>query len=128
MEDFLRAVDFVIADPFLDGAVNLTAPTFPENQELMETFRTAAGMPIGLPAAEWMLELGARLLGTETELILKSRWAMPLRLRDAGFRWRYPEIGPAASDLLPRHGLEKFFRSGDRTSIGARGWIPATTR
>ena len=128
MEDFLRAVDFAIADPFLDGAVNVTAPTFPDNRELMKVFRDASGMPLGLPAAEWMLELGARLLGTETELVLKSRWASPVRLRDAGFRWRHPDIGQAVADLLPRHGLERFFRSSGRASIGARGWIPAATR
>ena len=41
MEDFLRAVDFVISDPFLDGTINLTAPAFPTNREWMRTFREA---------------------------------------------------------------------------------------
>src|SRR3712207_8384309 len=35
--------------------------------------REAWGMRIGLPATAWMLEIGARVLQTETELVLKSR-------------------------------------------------------
>lgn len=127
MEDFLRAVDFAIADPFLDGAINVTAPDFPENREWMGIFRQTAGMPLGLPAPKWMLELGARFMKTETELILKSRWADPLRLRDAGFRWRWKQAPAAIHDLRLRQGLEGFFAASGRRSIGARGWVPSPT-
>lgn len=123
MDDFLRAVEFVINDPFLDGAINLTAPDFPTNREWMEIFRRVTGMPIGLPAARWMLEIGARLMRTETELVLKSRWAAPTRLRDAGFRWRWKGAAEAVIDLRGRDGLEAFFRNSGRRSIGARGWV-----
>ena len=128
MEDFLRAVDFMIGDPFLDGAINLTAPQFPTNREWMELFRQAGGMPLGLPVTRWMLEIGARLLGTEPELVLKSRWAQPLRLRDAGFRWRWPNPAAAIADLENRPGLEGFFHHCDRRSIGARCWVPDAAR
>lgn len=128
MEDFLRAVDFVIQDPFLDGTINVTAPEFPTNREWMRTFREAVGMPVGLPAARWMLEIGARLMGTETELVTKSRWAEPVRLRDAGFRWRWGRAVDAVADLHPRRGLEGFFRSPTERSTGARAWLPAATR
>lgn len=126
MEDLLRAVEFIINDPFLDGTLNLTAPEFPTNRDWMRIFRQASGMPIGLPAAKWMLEIGARLLATETELVLKSRWAEPLRLRDAGFRWRWKTAAEAVSDLKARRGLDAFFLATGRRSIGARGWLPAT--
>lgn len=128
MEDLLRAVDFLIADPFVDGAVNVTAPEFPTNREWMRTFREAAGMPLGLPACRWMLEAGARMLGTETELVLKSRWVEPLRLRDAGFRWRWPSAPAALADLRTRRGLDGFFRTAAVRSAGARAWLPAATR
>jgi hypothetical protein len=39
----------------------------------MEILRKAFGVPIDLPASAWMLEIGAFLLRTETELIIKSR-------------------------------------------------------
>jgi uncharacterized protein (TIGR01777 family) len=128
MEDFLRAVDFAIGDPFLDGAINVTAPEFPTNSELMRIFRETAGMPIGLPATRWMLELGAWWMRTETELVLKSRWAEPLRLRDAGFRWRRGHAAEAVADLRNRRGLDGFFRPATARSAGARVWLPAATR
>ena len=128
MEDFLRAVDFAINDPFLDGTINVTAPEFPTNREWMQTFREAVGMPLGMPAARWMLEIGARFMRTETELVLKSRWAEPLRLRDAGFRWRWGRAVDAVADLHGRRGLDGFFRAAVKRSVGARVWVPAATR
>lgn len=128
MEDFLRAVEFVMRDPFMDGTVNVTAPDFPTNRELMRYFRETVGMPIGLPANRWMLEFGAAFMGTEIELVLKSRWADPLRLREAGFRWRYAKAADAIDDLEHRKGLAGFFRESERRSAGARAWLPAATR
>lgn len=128
MEDFLRAVEFLVNDPFIEGTLNVTAPEFPSNRGLMREFREVFGMPLGLPATRWMLELGARLLGTETELVLKSRWAEPLRLRDAGFRWRHATVSHAVADLRPRRGLEGFFRAANGRSAGAKVWLPAPTR
>ncbi|GAA5122590.1 DUF1731 domain-containing protein [Luteolibacter yonseiensis] len=128
MEDFLRAVDFVIADPFLDGAINVTAPDFPTNREWMRVFREVVGMPLGLPAAEWMLKIGARLMGSEIELVLKSRWVDSVRLRDAGFRWRWSRAAGAVANLEGRRGLEGFFRAPSGRSAGARVWLPIGTR
>jgi uncharacterized protein (TIGR01777 family) len=128
MEDFLRAVDFIIDDPFIDGTLNVTAPEFPTNHELMTHFRNAVGMPLGLPTTRWMLKIGARLLKTETELVTKSRWAQPLRLQDAGFRWRWGRASEAIADLQPRRGLLGFFRIPECRSVGARVWLPAASR
>ncbi|MGC4015859.1 MAG: TIGR01777 family oxidoreductase [Luteolibacter sp.] len=122
--DFLRAIDFLRHEPFMDGVVNITAPEFPTNAELMRHFREAAGMPIGLPAARWMLELGAKVLRTETELVLKSRWAEPRRLREAGFRWQHGHIVEAIADLRAHEGMEEFFRPIGSRSMGSRAWLP----
>ena len=54
--------------------------------EIDEALRLAAGMPVGLPATGWMLEVGAMFLRTETELILKSRRVVPTRLLESGYR------------------------------------------
>lgn len=128
MEDFLRAVEFVVNDAFLSGVVNVTAPEFPSNREWMKIFRDSVGMPIGLPASRWMLEIGARLMRTETELVLKSRWAEPLRLHDEGFRWRWGRAVDAVADLQGRRGLQGFFRPASARSVGAKVWLPAATR
>jgi uncharacterized protein len=128
MEDFLRAVEFVINEPFLEGGINITAPEFPTNREWMKMFREAVGMPFGLTAARWMLEIGAYFISTETELVTKSRWADPVRLRDAGFRWRWARPADAVADLEGRRGLQGFFRAGAARSVGAKVWLPAASR
>lgn len=126
MDDLLRAMDFVIQDPFLDGIVNVTAPDHPTNAEWMRIFREAAGMPLGLPATEWMLELGAVFMKTETELILKSRWVESTRLKDAGFRWKWISTEDAVKNLRSRPGLQGFFRESTTRCTGAKAWLPAT--
>ena len=124
IEDLLRAVAFAIEDPFLDGVLNLTAPEHPTNRVWMRHFRELVGMPVGLPAARWILALGARMMGTEPELVLKSRWVESVRLRDAGFHWRWPSVVETLADLRDRRGLARFFRAATPRSVGARGWLP----
>jgi uncharacterized protein len=102
--DFLRSVDFLLARADLDGPVNIAAPAPLPNADFMRYLREAAGVPIGLPAARWMLEIGAWLLRTETELVLKSRRVVPQRLLDAGFVFELPEWAKAAKDLVRRRG------------------------
>ena len=128
MEDYLRSIEFIMRDPFLDGILNITAPDFPTNREWMRYFREMVGMPLGIPAAKWMLPIGALLMNTETELVMKSRWVDPLRLREAGFRWRYPEASEAINNLERRKGLAGFFHNSERRSAGARAWLPAALR
>jgi NAD dependent epimerase/dehydratase family enzyme len=66
----------------------------------MATLRRVCRQPIGLPAAAWMLEFGAFFLGTETELLLKSRRVVPGRLLESGFQFRYPELEEAVREVL----------------------------
>jgi uncharacterized protein len=68
----------------------------------MRDLRAAWGAEFGLDAAKWMLEIGAFVLRTETELILKSRRVVPGRLLEAGFEFEFPEWPAAAQDLVAR--------------------------
>ncbi|MFM2294214.1 MAG: hypothetical protein RLZZ350_627 [Verrucomicrobiota bacterium] len=97
--DFLRAVDWLIEHEEISGAVNLAAPNPLPNAAMMELFREVCVMPLGLPATEWMLEVGAFFLRTETELILKSRRVVPGRLLAGGFEFQFPELRTALADL-----------------------------
>ncbi len=72
------------------------------NSEFMQALREAWGMPFGLPATEWMLEVGAFLLRSETELILKSRRVIPTRLLNSGFCFQFPDWAEAVRDLCVR--------------------------
>ncbi len=101
-EDFARAVRWLIKCDDLEGAVNLAAPNPLPNAEFMGALRDASGTRFGLPATEWMLEVGAFFLRTETELILKSRRVVPGKLLESGFTFRFPTWSEAARDLC-RH-------------------------
>jgi len=57
-------------------------------------------MPNGFPAPSLLVELGALLMRTESELVLKSRRVIPGRLLDAGFEFEFPEWAEAAEDLV----------------------------
>lgn len=100
--DFVRSVRWLIERTDVAGVVNLASPNPLPNSEFMRALRKAQRMPVGLPAAEWMLEVGAFFLRTETELILKSRRVVPGRLADAGFRFEFPTWPEAAGDLCRR--------------------------
>jgi uncharacterized protein (TIGR01777 family) len=101
-EDFLRSVDFLIAQKEIEGAVNLASPNPLPHREFMKVLREAWGARIGLPAASWMLEMGTFFLRTESELVLKSRRVVPGRLADSGFQFEFPEWVSAAADLVQR--------------------------
>lgn len=100
--DFVRAVFWLLRNQHVSGAVNLAAPAPLPNAAFMRALRDAWGVPVGLPATEWMLEVGAIAMRTETELILKSRRVVPGRLLAEGFGFEFPEWPAAASDLCRR--------------------------
>lgn len=100
--DFLRSVQYLIDHDDLDGAINIASPNPLPNAEFMSDLRGAWGTRIGLPASAWMLELGAVVLRTETELILKSRRVIPGRLLAHGFQFDFPVWKDAARDLVER--------------------------
>jgi len=83
----------------------VTSPNPTDNRGFMRTLRYALGMPVGLPAPRWLLEIGMSILRTESELVLKSRWAMPERLLQAGYRFEHPTLDPALRDILSDRGL-----------------------
>lgn len=99
-EDFCRAVEWILAHEELSGPINMAAPNPLPNAEMMRTFRELCGMPIGLPAREWMLEIGAFFIRTETELIIKSRRVVPGRLLASGFVFRFPQFREAVADVM----------------------------
>ncbi|MEV8314898.1 TIGR01777 family oxidoreductase [Streptomyces sp. NPDC059900] len=100
--DFVRAVEFLIARDAIEGPVNLAAPGPLPHRAFMRELRSAAGVPVGLPATKWMAEIGAFALRTDTELLLKSRRVVPGRLLEEGFAFEHPAWPEAAADLVRR--------------------------
>jgi len=101
-EDFIRAIHWLIEHDDFSGAVNVAAPHPLPYADFMRAMRQAWGVPFGLPAPRWMLEIGTRLLGTESELVLKSSRVVPARLLAAGFSFRFPTWPEAARNLRQR--------------------------
>ncbi|GGH68680.1 hypothetical protein HNQ91_001399 [Filimonas zeae] len=99
-QDVAACTEWLLQRSDMEGVINCTAPEPVANHTLMETFRTAWGTPLGLPAPLWLLQCGAWLIGTETELIVKSRWVTPARLLAAGFSFRFRVAAHAINDIL----------------------------
>lgn len=97
--DFIGAIKWLIEHDDVNGPVNISAPNPLPYSRFMSALRTAWGIPFGLPATKWMLEIGTMLMGTETELVLKSRRVVPGRLLDRGFVFQFPEWPQAAQNL-----------------------------
>ena len=101
-EDFFRAVLWLIQRDEFSGTVNVAAPNPIPNREMMRIFRGVCGVPFGLPATLWMLEVGAFFLRTETELIIKSRRVVPGRLLAAGCQFQFPKMEDAVREIEGR--------------------------
>jgi len=99
-QDVALSIEWLLNQKEIKGIVNCTAPDAIKNNELMKSLRKAYGVPFGLPAPAWLLEIGAKIIGTETELILKSRWVKPSVLLNSGFKFQYGFIDNAIHDIL----------------------------
>ena len=100
IDDVLSSIRFIEEHDELEGPVNLSSPHPSDNRTLMRELRRVVGIPIGIPAPRWLLEPAMFVLRNESELLLKSRWAVPERLVEAGFEFQWPELAPALEDAV----------------------------
>ena len=97
-KDFARAVAFIL-EKEMEGVVNVVSPTPVHNTDFMKTLREVKNIPFGIPIGTLLLKLGAKIIGTETELVLKSRNVIPERLQENGFKFIYSNLEKAFSKL-----------------------------
>jgi NAD dependent epimerase/dehydratase family enzyme len=102
-EDFCHAAEWIIEHDSISGPVNLAAPNPVTNAELMAAVRKVCRVRFGFPSPRWLLEIGAFLMRTETELIIKSRRVMPGQLLASGFEFRHPQLLPAIEELVSQN-------------------------
>lgn len=100
-EDFALAVAFIIEKQIV-GKINLVAPAPVRNKDFMKALRKEMKIPFGTPIGKRMLEFGAKIIGTETELVLKSRNVIPKRLLENGFEFKYADISKTFQNLLQK--------------------------
>lgn len=100
IEDVYRIMIFIRDRKDLQGVFNCSAPNPIPNKQFMAMMREKMNRKIGFPSPKWMLEIGAVVIRTETELILKSRWVIPDRLEREGYQFKYPDIEETLADIL----------------------------
>lgn len=100
IEDLNRVIEFIIINKKICGTLNVSSPNPVSNYSFMRRIRNELKIPIGVASPKWLLEIGAFFLRTETELLLKSRWVIPERLENYGFKFKFPTIDMTIKDLI----------------------------
>lgn len=100
IEDLYRIILFLKQRQEVSGIINCAAPHPVPNKILMLALRKVIGVPLGLPTPGWLLKAGAAMIGTETELVLKSRWVLPERLQQLGFSFAFPTLEQALLQII----------------------------
>jgi len=102
LEDEVRAIRFLLENPRLAGVFNLTTP----HPVTMKQFVRILGDVLRRPAWTVLPGFAVRLtLGRMAdEVLLASQNAIPKRLIDAGFEFRYPELRNAMEAVVHDRG------------------------
>jgi uncharacterized protein len=95
--DEVGAIRFLIEHEEADGPFNLTAPEPVTNRDFSHALGRALSRPSFAPAPGFALRL---LLGEMADALLHGQRAVPRRLLDLGYAFRYPEVSTALRSLL----------------------------
>jgi uncharacterized protein len=106
--DTCRMIEWLAEKTELEGTFNCVSPGAVTNNEFMKKLRKLTGHAVGLPAYQWMLNIGARLIGTEPELVLKSRWVLPTKITQTGFVFKYALLEDAFKEILAKTARKKY--------------------
>ena len=106
--DTCRMIAWIAEHAELEGTFNCVSPNAVTNYEFMKTLRKVTGTSIGLPAYKWMLTIGAKLIGTEPELILKSRWVLPTKILQSRFTFKYAVLEDAFKEIVSKTPRRKY--------------------
>lgn len=97
LQDEARALRFLIETDEASGAFNLTAPHPTTNGELAKLIGRVMGRPSFIPVPGFAMRLA---FGEVADVVLKGQRAVPRRLLDLGFEFRFPDAESALRDLL----------------------------
>ena len=97
IDDVVEIVSFALETPDLSGPVNVTAPRPVTNREFTKALGRTIHRPSWLPVPRIALRLA---LGRAAAILVKGQMAVPRRLLDAGYWFRFPDLEGALEDLL----------------------------
>ena len=99
-DDLNQIFTRAIHEDSMSGVYIVSSPQPKSQADFMRVLRRTIGMPIGLPAFEWMVRIGAPLfLNTDPELVIYGRYVVPARLLDDGFEFQFADLTEALKDL-----------------------------
>jgi uncharacterized protein (TIGR01777 family) len=84
-KDYVKAIHFLFDKE--SGDYKLCVQNHIKNKFFQKKLRKKLNCFIGLPTPKYLLKLGGVLIGTESELILKSRKVFPENLIEKGFKF-----------------------------------------
>lgn len=99
IEDVVRGIIFVIENTNVNGPVNFTAPSPVTMEQFGETLSKVLNRPHWMPVPSFALKI---LLGEMSILVLEGQRAMPEKLINAGFTFRYPELEDALKEIFDK--------------------------
>jgi len=105
VDDFCGIVEAAIEGQLKGSLYNCAAPQPLKNLEFMRAIREAVGglaLYVGLPTPRFLLKIGAFLIRTETELVLKSRKVSAENLIQEGYEFKYPQLAGAVQAIVAR--------------------------
>jgi uncharacterized protein len=95
--DEVGAIRFLLEREDASGPFNLAAPDPLRNRDFTRQLGRALRRPSLFPAPGFALRT---VLGEMADMLLNGQRAVPQRLAEAGYVFRYPEAGPALRNLL----------------------------
>jgi len=99
LDDVVGAMAFCLGNHDATGPANLTAPTPVTNADLSRTLGRVLKRPAFLPVPALALKT---LYGEMAQIVVTGQRAVPARLDELGYHFRYPELEPALRDVLDR--------------------------
>ena len=97
LDDAVAALVRFLDDPALSGPVNVTAPEPVTNEALTRSIAGALGRPSWLRVPKLALRLA---LADGAEAVLGGQRAVPRKLQERGFTFRYPRVDEAVRAAL----------------------------
>ena len=98
-DDLTFAIRFVMEHPDVRGACNFCSPHPVRNRDLAKALGRVLNRPSFMPAPAFAIRL---VMGEMGSLVLFSQRAVPEKLLNHGFRFQYPNIGEALSDVIEK--------------------------
>ena len=99
IEDLLNAYNFVYENKTLEGIFNLTTPITTTNEGLTKTLGKILHRPTIFTVPQFILNL---IFSEGAKVLTDGQCAIPQKLLDSGFKFKYPSIEKCLKNLLEK--------------------------